>query len=263
RPAARRAGARPGPGSSLASASGEVPATPGLATPGLAGAAAGCPEPPTLARVIDRLAVDGDGASPATGNGAARAAGEELAARLSAELAREEAVARTATRDDGAEPGRTRTANGATAVSRSNGSRGGGGAAARATATAPATATADSLAEGSAERPGGAVAVADGPGGGDPWIDAATPLFPLQPPRTGRELLADHVTAMVCCAAMDTAGATPGLDWLDGPALLVDGRRRADLAGRVLRLVEDGDAGPLRGWLVEVGVRPDKPVRLV
>lgn len=57
----------------------------------------------------------------------------------------------------------------------------------------------------------------------------ALPLFPLQPPRTSRELLTDHVTAMVCCAAMDTAGATPGLDWLDGPTLLINGARAADL----------------------------------
>nr|WP_079142601.1 hypothetical protein [Streptomyces sp. LUP30] len=94
------------------------------------------------------------------------------------------------------------------------------------------------------------------------WDDAAFPLFPLQPPRTDRELLADHVTAMVCCAAMDTVGATPGLDWLDGPTLLVDGERVPDLTPRVLSLVEDGDAGPLRTWLVELGIRPEKPVRL-
>ncbi|MFI6085636.1 hypothetical protein ACIBBB_32555 [Streptomyces sp. NPDC051217] len=89
------------------------------------------------------------------------------------------------------------------------------------------------------------------------------PLFPLMPPRTGRELLADHVTAMVCCAAVDTAGAAPGLDWLDGPALLMDGKRRTDLAGGVLSLVEDGDGEPLRQWLAATGVRPEKPVRLV
>lgn len=88
------------------------------------------------------------------------------------------------------------------------------------------------------------------------------PLFPLQPPRSGRELLVDHVTAMVCCAAVDTAGAAPGLDWLDGPALLVEGKRRADLAGPVLTLVEDADPEPLRAWLAAVGVRPEKPVRL-
>lgn len=94
------------------------------------------------------------------------------------------------------------------------------------------------------------------------WDDDALPLFPLQPPRTDRELLADHVTAMVCCAAMDTLGATPGLDWLDGPTLLVDGQRVADLTPRILSLVEDGDAAPLRTWLVELGIRPEKPVRL-
>ncbi|MEU0340198.1 hypothetical protein ABZ092_14735 [Streptomyces bobili] len=94
------------------------------------------------------------------------------------------------------------------------------------------------------------------------WDDRALPLLPLQPPRTDRELLADHVTAMVCCAAMDTVGATPGLDWLDGPTLLVEGERVTDLTPRVLSLVEDGDAIPLRTWLVEVGIRPEKPVRL-
>nr|WP_107905128.1 hypothetical protein [Streptomyces chartreusis] len=91
----------------------------------------------------------------------------------------------------------------------------------------------------------------------------ALPLFPLQPPRTSRELLTDHVTAMVCCAAMDTAGATPGLDWLDGPTLLINGARAADLTPRVLSLIEEGDPGPLRAWLVESGIRPEKPVRLV
>ncbi|MER7172546.1 hypothetical protein ABT367_14095, partial [Streptomyces mesophilus] len=95
------------------------------------------------------------------------------------------------------------------------------------------------------------------------WDDALLPLFPMQPPRSGRELLADHVTAMVCCAAVDTAGAAPGLDWLDGPTLLVDGVRAADLSPRVLSLVEDGDPEPLRGWLAGLGVRPEKPVRLV
>ncbi|WP_055545566.1 hypothetical protein [Streptomyces sp. NBRC 110028] len=167
-------------------------------------APAGTPIPPTLARVMDRLtATTPDGA--ATG---ADGLGEDLAARLTVELAREEAAAHRAT----AQARQARTAEGA---------------------------------------------------GGDPWIDGFAPLLPLQPPRTGRELLADHVTAMVCCAAVDTAGAAPGLDWLDGPALLVAGRRRADLSHPVLTLVEDGDAAPLRSWLAEVGVRPEKPVRLV
>ncbi|MGW7431394.1 hypothetical protein ACWGIN_17805 [Streptomyces sp. NPDC054861] len=134
----------------------------------------------------------------------------------------------------------------------------------------PANAAADSLAAAltahvareeaakpPAPAPGAHAAVPDG---GD---DDQLPLFPLQPPRTGRDLLADHVTAMVCCAAVDTAGAVPGLDWLDGPALLVGGARSTDLAARVLALVEDGDPEPLRAWLTETGVRPEKPVRLV
>ena len=95
------------------------------------------------------------------------------------------------------------------------------------------------------------------------WDDGSLPLFPLQPPRTGRELLADHVTAMVCCAAMDTAGAAPGLDWLDGPSLLINGERSVDLGPRVLSLIEEGDPMPLRTWLLHLGIRPEKPVRLV
>ncbi|MFI0503611.1 hypothetical protein ACH3WN_12210 [Streptomyces albogriseolus] len=92
--------------------------------------------------------------------------------------------------------------------------------------------------------------------------DRAFPLFPLQPPRTGRELLADHITAMVCCAAMDTVGAVPGLDWLDGPTLLVGGARATDLSPQVLTLIEDGDPSGLRSWLTRQGIRPEKPVRL-
>ncbi|MEU4178709.1 hypothetical protein [Streptomyces sp. NPDC026589] len=125
-----------------------------------------------------------------------------------------------------------------------------------------------------AEAPGHSGPEHSGPGHGgmgagaaddplDLWGPGPLPLFPLQPPRTGTELLADHVAAMVCCAAVDTAGAAPGLDWLDGPALLVGGERRADLAAPVLSLVEDGDPDPLLSWLAEVGVRSDKPVRLV
>ncbi|WAU85940.1 hypothetical protein O1Q96_43325 [Streptomyces sp. Qhu-G9] len=113
--------------------------------------------------------------------------------------------------------------------------------------------------------PGAPSAGSVGQGGPDLalWDDGTLPLFPLQPPRTGRELLGDHVTAMVCCAAMDTAGAVPGLDWLDGPSLLVGGERSVDLGPRVLSLIEDGDPAPLRAWLLDLGVRPEKPVRLV
>ncbi|MFD7541529.1 hypothetical protein [Streptomyces sp. NPDC059819] len=99
--------------------------------------------------------------------------------------------------------------------------------------------------------------------GPEAWGVDAVPLLPLQPPRTGRELLADHVTAMVCCAAIDTAGALPGLDWLDGPSLLIDEVRRSDLVSPVLALVEEGDPDELRDWLSSVGIRPEKPVRLV
>ncbi|GAA1584110.1 hypothetical protein [Streptomyces globosus] len=91
----------------------------------------------------------------------------------------------------------------------------------------------------------------------------AVPLFPLQPQRSGRDLLADHVTAAVCCAAVDGVGAGPGLDWLDGPVLLLAGERRQDLAPRVLSLVEDGDPEPLRDWLAALGIRPEKPIRLL
>nr|WP_186337903.1 MULTISPECIES: hypothetical protein [Streptomyces] len=95
------------------------------------------------------------------------------------------------------------------------------------------------------------------------WDCGALPLVPLQPPRTARELLTDHVTAMVCCAAVDTAGAVPALDWLDGPSLLLHGERAADLTPRVLSLIEEGDPGPLRDWLAAAGIRPEKPIRLV
>lgn len=153
------------------------------------------PVAPTVARVLDRL-------TGSSGSGL----GEELEARLSAEVAREASSAAEAARAAG---------------------------------------------------PGSLGAAGDLRAGG------LVPLFPLQPPRSGRELLTDHVTALVCCAAVDTAGAVPGLDWLDGPALLVGGIRRADLARTVLSLIDEGDGEPLRAWLGEVGVRPEKPVRLV
>ncbi|MFF0726236.1 hypothetical protein [Streptomyces sp. NPDC004134] len=84
---------------------------------------------------------------------------------------------------------------------------------------------------------------------------------PLTPPRTGRELLVDHVLAMVCCAAVDTAGAAPGLDWLDGPVLRT--RRGGSPAAAVRTLVETRDDSQLRSWLTAAGVRAEKPVLLV
>lgn len=168
-----------------------------IGVPPAAGAGAGadsvCAGVPTLARVVEHLAAGRDG-------------GEELAAGISAAVAREEAQT---------------------------------------------------------PRPVGGGAGEAGSDVLELWGPDPLPLFPIEPPRTGTDLLADHVAAMVCCAAVDTAGAAPGLDWLDGPALLVDGERRADLGSPVLSLVEDGDAGPLRSWLASVGVRTDKPVRLV
>ncbi|MCC5032584.1 hypothetical protein DMH02_004780 [Streptomyces sp. WAC 00631] len=161
---------------------------------------------PTLARVLDRLT----GGRAADDGGL----GERLAARLDAELHREERE-----RDRPGAPG------------------------------------------GAADD--GPAPSAEGPGGAEPRGADAVPLFPLQVPRSGKELLVDHVTAMVCCAAVDTAGAAPGLDWLDGPVLLFGDNRGADLGGPVLRLVEEGDDTELRSWLNEAGVRPEKPVRLV
>ncbi|MDG9702442.1 hypothetical protein [Streptomyces sp. DH37] len=155
-------------------------------------------ENPTLAELLDRLA--GPAAGPGGGTDA-------LAARIGADLAREDAARQEAAREAGGTP---------------------------------------------LPVPGGDGALLP-PGGG----------FPLQPPRSGRDLLAEHITAAVCCAAVDTAGAAPGLDWLDGPALFVDGERRADLARPVLALAEEADPGPLRDWLAAVGVRSDKPIRLV
>lgn len=93
--------------------------------------------------------------------------------------------------------------------------------------------------------------------------DAGPLGFPAPAARGAREVLADHITAAVCCATVDTGQGEPGLDWLDGPGLLVGGVRRADLSAPVLALAEDGDAEPLRAWLAAVGVRDDKPLRLV
>ncbi|MFJ2862754.1 hypothetical protein [Kitasatospora sp. NPDC087314] len=110
------------------------------------------------------------------------------------------------------------------------------------------------LAEGDGERLAAALTAQLAP------TTAPAPL--LEPVRSGRDLLVDHVTAMVCCAAVDTAGGAPGLDWLDGPVLLLGGVRRTDLAGPVAQAVEQGQDGPLRAWLDAADVRLEKPVRL-
>ncbi|MEU1708450.1 hypothetical protein ABZ478_24310 [Streptomyces sp. NPDC005706] len=190
---------RPGPAVDRAAAADTPAAQAGTATTGVDAAPTGRSTPPAepAAAEDDTPAAEDDDTDPGTERSAVLAAG------LSAELAREEAVA-------------------------------------------PKGATAAGLFPDSSL-----------------WDDGALPLFPLQPPRTGRDLLADHVTAMVCCAAVDTAGAAPALDWLDGPSLLLDGERAADLGPKVLRLIEEGDPGPLRDWLSASGIRPEKPVRLV
>lgn len=89
--------------------------------------------------------------------------------------------------------------------------------------------------------------------------DRATP--PAVVARSGRDLLTEYVTAMVCCAAIDTGNAVPGLDWLDGPVLLMGGVRRADLGSVVAQAVELGKDAPLRGWLETAGIRLARPVR--
>ncbi|MFC1404898.1 MULTISPECIES: membrane protein [Streptacidiphilus] len=91
---------------------------------------------------------------------------------------------------------------------------------------------------------------------------AQQPAQQLQPPRTGRDLLGEHLSALVCCVAVGSGAAAAGLDWLDGPVLLVDGVRRTDLAAPVALAVEHGDGEPLWAWLTGIGVRVEKPVRL-
>ncbi|MCZ7432262.1 hypothetical protein [Streptomyces sp. WMMC1477] len=92
--------------------------------------------------------------------------------------------------------------------------------------------------------------------------DSAPLGLPAPAVRGAGELLADHVVAAVCCAAVDSGSGAPGLDWLDGPALLIEGERRADLRQPALALAEEGDGAPLRGWLTAAGIPTDAPVRL-
>ncbi|SEK78273.1 hypothetical protein [Streptacidiphilus jiangxiensis] len=83
--------------------------------------------------------------------------------------------------------------------------------------------------------------------------------------RSGRDALGDGLHALVCRAAVASGRAEPGLDWLDGPVLLVDGARRTDLGAPVALAAEHGDAQPLRAWLEELGIRvdpSDRPARL-
>jgi hypothetical protein len=85
---------------------------------------------------------------------------------------------------------------------------------------------------------------------------------PVPSTRGGRDAVADGLHALVCRAAVASRRAEPGLDWLDGPVLLVDGRRRADLGAPIALAVEHGDEEPLRAWLDEFGIPLDRPARL-
>ncbi|WP_042371660.1 hypothetical protein [Streptacidiphilus neutrinimicus] len=83
--------------------------------------------------------------------------------------------------------------------------------------------------------------------------------------RTGKDALSDGLHALACRAAVASGHAEPGLDWLDGPVLLVDGVRRTDLGAPIALAVEHGDEKPLRAWLEELGIpvdRLDRPARL-
>ncbi|MFJ4916003.1 hypothetical protein [Streptomyces sp. NPDC088726] len=208
---------------------------------------------PTLARVVEHLVA---------GNGS----GEELAAGISAAVARDEAQAEAEAQNPQPVAGGTTGSNGSTGFNDPGSSANVNGSGNVNGSNGPGNINGPGNDSGNSAGPGSSVGSGSSVGaGGDVlefWGPDPLPLFPLQPPRTGTELLADHVAAMVCCAAVDTAGAAPGLDWLDGPTLLVDGERRSDLGTPVLSLVEDGDAGPLRSWLSSVGVSTDKPVRL-
>ncbi|WP_267245405.1 hypothetical protein [Streptomyces sp. PR69] len=239
-------------------------------------------EGPTLARVMDHLS-----AAPSAAAQASAASGVSGASGASGASATAEEASGTS----GASAGPSTSAAPSASAAPGVGEAAGGGADERSEALAAGisaeVAREEAARDEAARRKAAALGAAGSPPvpGGDSGMPGSTytpvpaggaageslalwdadplPLFPLQPPRSGRELLADHVTAMVCCAAVDTAGAVPGLDWLDGPALLVGGERTADLSSTVLSLVEDGDAQPLRVWLGSLGIRPEKPVRLV
>ncbi|MYW03083.1 hypothetical protein GT354_33395, partial [Streptomyces sp. SID3343] len=71
---------------------------------------------------------------------------------------------------------------------------------------------------------------------------------------------ADHLFAVVACAALDTGRMRPAVDWLDGP-VLVDARGEAvDLATLITRAVDEGNDTPLRTWLAKIGIPTREPV---
>ncbi|WP_370109426.1 hypothetical protein [Streptacidiphilus sp. MAP12-33] len=87
--------------------------------------------------------------------------------------------------------------------------------------------------------------------------DPGTPAAAVTGARSGRDALGDGLYALVCRAAVAAGRAEPGLDWLDGPVLLVDGARRTDLGAPIALAAEHGDEQPLSAWLDELGIRVD------
>ncbi|WP_374986815.1 hypothetical protein [Streptomyces fradiae] len=256
------------------------------------------PEGPTLTRVLEHFSTEEDGESVAAAL-AAELSREELAPDRAVPpepdgapgsgTGGDAAAEAAGTGGSGASPGSGEGSGAGAGAAAGTGAGSGAGplvpTAAFEPATGPLPGTAPSGTAPSGASPSGTAPFGTGPSGRAPSGATSSggapagppvrgaddlPVLPLQPPRSGRELLADHVLAAVCCAAVDTAGAAPGLDWLDGPVLLVGGdgedgaggRRRADVGPGVLALIEDADPEPLRDWLVSVGARPEKPVRL-
>ncbi|WP_406284239.1 hypothetical protein [Embleya sp. NBC_00896] len=90
-------------------------------------------------------------------------------------------------------------------------------------------------------------------------VDDALAVLRRDPDDDHREA-ADHLFAVVACAALDTGRMHPAVDWLDGP-VLVDGRGHAvDLATLITRAVDEGNDTPLRTWLAHIGIPTREPV---
>jgi len=71
---------------------------------------------------------------------------------------------------------------------------------------------------------------------------------------------AEHLFAVVACAALDTGRMHPAVDWLDGPVLVDAHGNAADLATLVTRAVDEGNDAPLRAWLARIGIPTREPV---
>ncbi|MGC0415164.1 hypothetical protein [Embleya sp. AB8] len=71
---------------------------------------------------------------------------------------------------------------------------------------------------------------------------------------------ADHLFAVVACAALDTERMHPAVDWLDGPVLVDVTGHTVDLATLITRAVDEGNDTPLRTWLARIGIPTREPV---